>query len=115
MKERIILTGIVSTLTILTLLTGCQEGGKPESATVSIAPPQLEGARFQIAILAEFPDNLAYGGMRRIYEITDTQTHRTYLSITGMGLDRMRADEDAKDAAEAATDAAFSALDSFEE
>lgn len=98
---------------VASLLVGCDEQIAAPAATVRVANSQLEDTRFHIVIVAEFYDNLAYGGKRRIYEITDTKTKRTYLSVTGMGLDRLRSDEDAEEAAEAALDAAESLMDSM--
>lgn len=97
----------------LLLLTGCDASLQVEVAPVNVAQPQIEQARFTVTVLAEFPDNLAYGGKRRIYEITDTKTKVTYLSITGMGLDRLQNDRDEamEQAADAIADAALSSAE----
>lgn len=100
----------ISILCFAALLVGCVEQEAIPPAIVRVEQTQLENARFHIVIVAEFYDPLAYGGKRRIYEITDNKTKRTYLSVTGMGLDRLRDDEDK---AEAVSDALAEFADSM--
>jgi hypothetical protein len=95
------------------LFAGCTPEAPREVSQVTVAAPQLEGARFTVTIVAEFSCDLAYGGKRRIYEISDSKTGRVYLSVTGLGMDRMREDEDNQEAADAALDAVGYALDSM--
>lgn len=85
----------------LCVIVGCEQRPPTEQAPVTVAAQSIEAPRFRVTTLAEFRDNTAYRDVRRIYEIHDTKTGRTYLGVTGLGLDRLRADEDAQDAADA--------------
>lgn len=93
------------------LLVGCEQRPPTEQSPVMVAPQSIESPRFRVTALAEFHDDLAYGGRRRIYEITDTKTKRVYLGVTGLGLDRKQSDDDAADTA----DVFNTALDSMQD
>lgn len=100
--------GLFSVFGILVLFAACsvEPGPRIEQAPVSIASKVEAGApRFTVVIVGEFYDATAYGGTRRIYEITDNKTKITYLSATGLSLDKMQKDEDDAEAIEAATEA----------
>lgn len=99
--------GFFSVFGILVIFAACNVNPGPqiEQASVSVASKVEAGApRFTVVIVGEFYDATAYGGIRRIYEITDNKTKTTYLSATGLSLDRMRKDEDEAEAIEAATE-----------
>lgn len=67
---------------------GC-EVQRPPEATLKIDQEQLEGTRFKVAAVGEFRDDSAYGNKRRIYIITDTQTTKEYVGVSGVGISEL--------------------------
>lgn len=88
----------ISILAASLALTACEPSPVVERAHTDVEPAQIEKVRFTITTLSEFPDDLAYGGKCRIYEIKDGKTGVSYIGVTGLGLDRMKRDEDVADA-----------------
>ncbi len=89
-------------LAICALFTGCDSNPvRPEQAAVSVnVNTEKSSPRFTVVLVGEFYDVTAYGNFRRIYEITDNKTKITYLSVSGLSLDRQRHNEDVHEAVE---------------
>lgn len=48
--------------------------------------PTNNTSRYKVKMVATFEDDIAYGNKRGIYEITDTQTGKVYLGVSGIGI-----------------------------
>lgn len=82
-KTRLGLAGLA-----LLAIIGCEETTPP---TVDMKTEQervelKQGSRYKIERVDVFKDDLAYGGKRGIYEITDEETGITYIGVSGIGI-----------------------------
>lgn len=57
---------------------------------LALAPVQSEG-RFQVQRVGVFEDKLAYGDRRGIYVVTDRETGREFVGISGVGISELGA------------------------
>lgn len=99
-------------------LSGCEVdvGPTPEQVDVRVSQPAVEkkdNPRFTVVIVGEFEDDIAYGGKRRIYEITDHQRNVTWLSITGLDVDQHWSAKRDEERQEAISDAANALSDAI--
>ncbi len=69
-------------------LTNCGPKATMKMKTETTPETKLEreGPGYKIERLGIFEDDLAYGGKRGIYEITDTETGEKYFGISGIGI-----------------------------
>jgi hypothetical protein len=74
-------TAISSILAALAL-TGCEP--PPNETTMEVVIGKSE--RFRVEQVGSFDDSLAYHWRRGIYVITDTQTGREYVGVSGVGI-----------------------------
>jgi hypothetical protein len=73
----------------LVMLAGCVPSPEPTIA-MQKAPPEApvftNDPRFTVVRVAVFEDEIAYGDRRGIYIITDTQTGREFVGVSGVGI-----------------------------
>ena len=80
--------GAILVVAGVVMLTGCEDETRtPEYARIRM---QVEtGAdhdRVSVRKLTEFYDSLAYGDKRGVYIITDKQTGKEYIGVSGVGI-----------------------------
>lgn len=75
------------------VLSGCELDPPPDKSVEVFAVPaqQVEGARFRIERHGKFKAGYQ-NNEREILVIVDTETKRTYLGITGVGVAELRTD-----------------------
>ena len=81
MKKTIATIAIISALT----LVGCSP--EPDTA-LTIAPPN-QGTRFTVERVGVIEDDLAYNNRRGIYVLTDRQTDKQYVGMSGVGISEL--------------------------
>lgn len=86
-------TSIYRMVSILAfILTGCQP--VPDTSMQTTSPvahnePEMKpavGPRFTVTHVGIFRDTIAYDSMRGIYVITDIQTGKEYVGVSGIGI-----------------------------
>lgn len=66
------------------LLTACED---PKADTnLGIVPASPKSARFDVKRVGVFQDGIAYHDQRGIYVITDKETGREYVGVSGVGI-----------------------------
>lgn len=55
------------------------------------APAKVETsrARIQVTVMGQFPDSIAYNGVRGIYLIRDTETGKEFFGVSGVGISEL--------------------------
>ena len=67
-------------------LSGC-EGRTIQTITMQTETKKLnQEPQYSVKRVEVFADDFAYGGKRGIYEITDEQTKKKYLGVSGIGI-----------------------------
>lgn len=85
---------LAATMLIITyaiLIGGCGETVKtPTSLTGGPPNPTLQlSQRFVVVRQQVFNDDLAYGGERGVYVVTDTLTGKEYFGVSGVGISEL--------------------------
>lgn len=84
---------------VVVLLAGCipEPQPQPHEAPLNVAPPPVEGERFVVQIVQKFRDDFAYEDVRAVYLITDVETGRKYLGVSGIGISELGSHSDGED------------------
>jgi hypothetical protein len=86
-------------LLLLAQTEGCPTP-PPEPPRIEMTSGQAEiqsGSRFRVNCEAIFRDDLAYREKRAIYVITDTQTGKRYVGVSGIGISELGDHSDGDD------------------
>ena len=71
-------------------LSGCEKSVVPtinmQTENQTENQDQNQESRYSVKRVDVFEDGLAYGNQRGIYEITDKQTNKKYLGVSGIGI-----------------------------
>lgn len=73
-------------LVVLALCLAACDQEPPPGYGQQVVLNQEQAQRFTVELAGQFPDDLAYKGVRRIYVIRDSHTERTLVGITGVGV-----------------------------
>ncbi len=68
------------------ILSGCKPSPTVEMKKESDSQLKTESSGYSITRVAVFEDDLAYNERRGIYEITDNNTGKKYIGISGIGI-----------------------------
>lgn len=66
-------------------LAGCDSDTRVSSDARQMMPVNVND-RVQVVKIQEFKDGLAYDGLRGIYVITDKDTGKEYIGVSGIGI-----------------------------
>ncbi|VVB79399.1 Uncharacterised protein [uncultured archaeon] len=75
------LTNLIAAGALALSIAGCAP-----APTISMQNENFSNGNYEVKRVAVFTDNLAYQSRRGIYEITDKQTGKTYIGISGVGI-----------------------------
>lgn len=67
-------------------LAGCDFGSTRVDSEARQNMPVNVNDRVQVVKIQEFKDGLAYDGLRGIYVITDKDTGKEYIGVSGIGI-----------------------------
>jgi hypothetical protein len=68
------------------LLSSCHQRPVVDTQMGVSVPAAGNTSRVQVTRVGVIPDNLAYGGVRGLYVIRDTETGREFIGVSGVGI-----------------------------
>jgi hypothetical protein len=82
--RNILCTGMISLAGLG--LVGCEKAVGPTITMQTETKELNQEPQYSVKRVGTFADNLAYGGKRGIYEITNERTKKKYLGVSGIGI-----------------------------
>jgi len=70
-------------------LFGCEQTTCPTITMQREGSELNQKPQYSVKRVDVFADDFAYGGRRGIYEITDEQTNKKYLGVSGIGITQL--------------------------
>jgi hypothetical protein len=71
----------------MSMLSGC--GPKADTPLNIESPASMSNTLIEVKRVGVFDDELAYGGKRGVYRITDKQTGKEFIGISGVGISEL--------------------------
>ena len=86
---------IIASISLLTL-TGCKFE-KPQQNERPTILTKTEGEdRFEVVLVSQFKDDLAYYGRRGVYIVKDKETGTQYVGVSGIGISELGSHQSGK-------------------
>ncbi|MGL5280533.1 MAG: hypothetical protein ACRC8W_02035 [Plesiomonas shigelloides] len=87
MKRFSLLAPIALIVALTIALTGCDNATRvPSEQRHNVQVNTIESGRVTVRKISEFRDTLAYDDYRGVYIITDKDTGREYIGVSGIGI-----------------------------
>ncbi len=84
------LTGITFAFVFATLLSACDQAPDMSTYQQDMKKSNPAGSgRFEVERVSVFRDKLAYDGRRGVYVITDTETGKQFVGVSGVGVSEL--------------------------
>jgi hypothetical protein len=76
-------------IALVLALSACEPTAQAKMKSTAIVTPTESSGRYTMVLVEKFDDGLAYNGTRGLYVITDTETGREWIGVSGIGISEL--------------------------